>query len=62
MIGATYNCMFTPYDVAFSPPFMSKPFVKVVEFFIDITFFMDIVLNFRSTFINDFGEEVWDPH
>ena len=62
MICAVYNCIYLPYELAFlgnSSCVMDFTFIDYLNYFIDILFFIDIILNFRTTYQNSqTGEEV----
>ena len=64
MICAVYNCIYLPYEQAFlgtntCPTSEDMEFVDLLNYFIDFLFFIDIVLNFRTTYQNSqTGEEV----
>jgi potassium voltage-gated channel Eag-related subfamily H member 2 len=56
-----YTTITVPVDIAFKPEVFHSIAVTVVEAFIDLTFFVDIIINFRTTFISkDTGEEIYD--
>ena len=62
MILATWNVFSIPYIVAFIPSFDEQISLKVFNLLIDFLFFIDIVLNFRTTFFNPrTGIEVSEP-
>jgi hypothetical protein len=59
-----WNCLFIPYNVAFEDEQVKKngDGIKVFDYLVDFCFFIDIVLNFRTTYINSKTEtEVLDP-
>jgi hypothetical protein len=61
IILATYNCFQIPIEVAFDPELLQQTRMKVLAFLIDIAFFLDILLSFRTTYINELnGQEVTD--
>ena len=61
MILATYNCFQIPFDVAFEPEIFKSGWFKLANFFIDFCFFVDILVSFRTTFINEkTGAEIRD--
>ena len=47
---AIYNCLSIPFDAAFSPE--ANFWYDLFETFVDICFAVDIIVNFRTTFIN----------
>lgn len=56
---ALWNVFFIPYNVAFRPSIGSTPWFQAFNYFIDIAFFFDIVVNFRTTYFNKDGDEVF---
>ena len=50
MVLALWNCISIPFDVAFQPE-QSLTYI-IVEYIIDICFGLDIVIAFRTTYIN----------
>ena len=63
IVLAIYNCISIPYEVAFEDSlFIYRQWVMdTVNYMIDIAFGMDVVLNFRTTYINSkTGTEVID--
>ena len=61
MILATYNCFQIPLEVAFAPPQMFTPGMKLLTALIDFCFLIDIIVSFRTTFIDDKnGAEIYD--
>lgn len=57
---ALYNCFSVPIKVAFQPDTMQNIEVFVIDLLIDISFFLDIVVGFRTTYVNDKGNEISD--
>lgn len=55
-----YNCMFLPIGVAFKPAFLKGVGFRFFDFITDIMFFIDILIHFRTTYVNDIGIEVTD--
>ena len=60
MALALFNCFSVPFEVAYEPMSFQEPGFKTINFLIDFTFFIDILICFRTTFINDKGVEVSD--
>lgn len=61
MILAIYNCYCIPVDVAFSPPEFNTTLVKTINGMIDFAFFIDILVSFRTTFMDQkTGHEIHD--
>ena len=62
MVLAVWNSMVIPIDIAFNPASFSNTSLVTVNFIIDFLFFMDIIINFRTTFHNtSTGDEVINP-
>ena len=55
---AAYNSFLIPFDVSFQPLTQKTRLFIVIDFIIDFLFFADIIVTFRSVFINDRGQEV----
>ena len=52
MILAIYNCFSIPLEVSFQPDIMNSTLFFVVNSVIDTCFFLDLIINFRTTFIH----------
>lgn len=61
MASAIFNCFSIPFKVAFEPEEMNKNYFSVMNSFIDLVFLIDILVNFRTTFMDEKGEEIKDP-
>lgn len=62
MILAIFNCFAIPVDVAFSPSFMNTWYMLVINSIIDFIFLIDLIVNFRTTFIHGkTGKEIIEP-
>ena len=62
MILAIWNCFTIPVQVAFDPPFMRHTAFTVQNSFIDFFFFVDILVNFRTSFFHPrTGVETLEP-
>ena len=62
MLLAIYNSFSIPIFIAFNPPAGENPGMVAIDFIIDMLFMCDIVLNFRTTFVNTkTGIEISDP-
>ena len=61
IILSVWICLTQPFDVAFEPETFKTRIYSIFNFFIDVVFILDIILNFRTT-ISDFitGEEITD--
>jgi hypothetical protein len=61
IILAIYNAITIPLDIAFNPSLLSSEGITILESFIDLAFFVDLIINFRTTYIsNKTGEEITD--
>ena len=61
MLLATYNCYQIPIDVAFAPAAFGNTYFKVLHGLIDLLFLVDILVSFRTTFMDDTtGDEISD--
>jgi CRP-like cAMP-binding protein len=61
MLCAVYNSFLVPYEIAFETNEPVELFVLAM--LVDVVFTIDIVLNFRTTYIDHTtGDEVSDPH
>mmetsp|Transcript_21797 Transcript_21797/g.3611 ORF Transcript_21797/g.3611 Transcript_21797/m.3611 type:complete len:83 (+) Transcript_21797:249-497(+) len=56
MFLAIYNCFLIPIVVAFS--IEDHTALTVLNVFTDVMFMVDIIFNFRTSYINNKGEEV----
>lgn len=57
-----YNCISIPYEVSFSKGFSDHITITILEHTIDFLFFVDILFNFRTTYINEkTGFEIGEP-
>lgn len=56
-----YTAIMVPYNVAFKNKTSEDVFLLVVDTIVDVIFFLDIVLNFHTTFVGAGGEVVSDP-
>ena len=57
MALSLFNCFSVPIEVAFEPPFLQKSIFQFFNFVIDFVFFMDIIISFRTVYIDDLGNE-----
>lgn len=61
MILATYNCFEIPLGMAFNPKTLEKATFRALSPVIDLFFLIDIVVSFRTTFIDlNSGQEIRD--
>ena len=52
IILALYNCFSVPVKVAFSPDTLDNLWFLIFDILIDICFFTDILIGFRTTYYN----------
>ena len=53
MLCAVYNCIYLPYEIAFKNQkdcYASVEWIDYMNYCIDFLFFVDIILNFRTTY------------
>ena len=61
MFLATINCFMVPYQAAFSDPNSSNLTLDVMNGIIDVFFMLDILVNFRTSYIKEStNEEIFD--
>ena len=56
-----YTAIMVPYNVAFRNKTMDDVPLLVIDSIVDVAFFIDIILNFHTTFVGPAGEVVSDP-
>lgn len=56
-----YTAVMVPYNAAFENKTMDDVPLLVVDSIVDVVFFIDIILNFHTTFVGPSGEVVSDP-
>ena len=56
-----FNAFSVPMDIAFTPPSMETSEFKIFSVFVDFLYFIDIVICFRTTFVDDSGREINEP-
>ena len=61
LILTFYTAVMVPYNVAFQNKTMDDVPLLVVDSIVDVVFFIDIILNFHTTFVGPSGEVVSDP-
>ena len=61
MISAAYNCFSIPFKVAFDPKVMQTLGFEIFDVCIDLIFLCDMILTFRLTYIDDYGNEEVSP-
>lgn len=61
MLLATFNGFYIPYNVSFNSTIGVFTIYDAIDIGIDLFFWMDIIVNFRTTFIeHKTSEEVFD--
>jgi hypothetical protein len=55
------NCIVIPLDVAWNTAYQETIGYFCLYYGFAFIFFFDIVVNFRTSFVNKFGEEIHDP-
>ena len=60
MCLALFNCFFVPIQVSFQPEALESWAFGFANYVIDFCFFIDIIVNFRTIYINHKGEEITD--
>lgn len=61
LILTFYTAVMVPFNVAFKNKSMDSVSVLVIDSIVDVVFFVDIILNFHTTFVGPGGEVVSDP-
>jgi len=61
IVCAIFNCLTIPLGVAFQPEFMKKDWFGVLNNIIDVVFGIDIIIAFRTGYIDDLGNLVNKP-
>ena len=62
IILALYNSITIPLSIAFDPPFLNSLTITAIESLIDLIFFLDILVNLRTTYISSkTGDEIYNP-
>ncbi|CAL1530410.1 unnamed protein product, partial [Lymnaea stagnalis] len=56
-----YTAIMVPYNAAFKVKTMDQLPLLVIDSMVDVVFFVDIVLNFHTTFVGPSGEVISDP-
>lgn len=60
MVGAIFNCFCIPVELAYSPDSMKSTNFMIINAVIDFFFVLDIIVSFRTTYIDHRGQEVFD--
>ena len=58
LILAIWNCVYIPFEISFEPPINLT--IEVLNDFIDLLFYLDIFISFRTTYMTTQGEEIMD--
>lgn len=56
-----YTSVFVPFNVAFKSKSIDDIPLLVADSIVDVVFFLDIILNFHTTFVSQTGEVISDP-
>ena len=56
-----YTSIFVPFNVAFKSKTMDDVPLLVIDSVVDVIFFLDIILNFHTTYVSGTGEVISDP-
>uniref|UniRef100_A0A915KI25 Cyclic nucleotide-binding domain-containing protein n=1 Tax=Romanomermis culicivorax TaxID=13658 RepID=A0A915KI25_ROMCU len=56
-----YTAVVVPYNVAFKHRSVDGVFILVANCMVDVVFFLDMVLNFHTTFVGPSGEVISEP-
>ena len=60
-MSAIFNCIFIPIKIAYAPVFLESTTIFILNLIIDLLFFIDILITFRTGYIDDTGNEVLEP-
>jgi hypothetical protein len=52
LILSIWNCYSLPFDIAFNPPLFQETYFKGINNIIDSCFGIDIIINFRTAYLN----------
>ena len=61
MVAATFNCFTIPFKVAFTPIEMDDLSFTIINGIIDFTFFLDMILAFRTVNVDSKGGLITNP-
>ena len=61
LILTFYTAVMVPYNAAFKNKTMDQVPLLVIDSIVDVVFFLDIILNFHTTFVGPTGEIISDP-
>jgi hypothetical protein len=57
MVLSLYNSFTVPIELSFNPQGIQGPLFVVINYSIDFMFFLDMLINFRSSYVDDLGIE-----
>ena len=60
IILAIFNCLSIPMTIAFSSDLFESPVFQAFDFAVDSLFFVDILINFNTTYYNKDGREIYN--
>lgn len=61
MMLSLFNCFFVPIEVAFDPKSLKNNSYEAMNYVIDFIFLLDIIVCFRTIYIDKQGQEERDP-
>ena len=61
IIMVVFNCFTIPFEIAFEPSFMETNFFFTLNLMIDLCFFIDILITFRTGYIDYYGLQCSEP-
>ncbi|KAG9508636.1 Potassium voltage-gated channel protein eag, partial [Fragariocoptes setiger] len=61
LILTFYTAIMVPFNVAFRSKTSEDLALLIIDSIVDVVFFLDIALNFHTTYVDDSGEVVSDP-
>ena len=60
---AVYQAITIPISITYEPDSFSSPKAKTIDSFIDLVFLIDIIINFRTSYVDPLnGEEILDAY
>lgn len=60
MLLSLFNSFTVPVEMAFKPEFLQESIIVYSNYIIDFVFFLDILISFRTVYLNERGEMVTD--
>ena len=61
IIMVVFNCFTIPFEISFAPPFMKTKFFIILNLVVDFCFFADILITFRTGYVDYYGVECTEP-